>query len=161
MALKSEARKRIFERSSIIIVIVFFTLASFFLMRYELQRSRDAQAFARVSEIKTALWLYAAHFGAYPSMGNTPLIVGEKGAECLSASGFVDIDSDACREKTFAFFTLLPGEREARIARYSSLSSDGSAFCTKPDGCPQYKIEFMLETNRIAPKGIHTIDSLQ
>lgn len=157
MAVNKEKRKLILQRLGAFFLIVLSAIGAWFLVRYEIARSRDAQALARIIEIQSVLASYAARHGVYPSMGENSRILGGQGAECLSSDGFVSANSDSCRLKTFGLFGILPGIGISQIATYSSVGADMVTPCTESNGCPFYKIEFFLETNSIAPKGLHSV----
>ena len=157
MAADKEKRKKLLQRLGAAVLVVLVALGVWYLVRYETARSRDAQALARILEIQTILASYVARHGAYPSMGQESRILGDPQTECLSADGFVPVNSDSCRERTFGFFGPLPGMGESQIATYTSLASDTDSACTDKNGCPSYKIEFIFETNSIASKGAHFI----
>ncbi len=157
MSVDKEKRNRVLQRIGAIAVVVFFAIGSWFLVRHEDARSRDAQSLARILEIQAALASYASHHGVYPYIGKTQLSVGSAQTGCLSSDGFVSANSDSCRQKTFGLFGQLPGKGKSQIAAYSSLDSDAITQCADKDGCPMYKIDFILETNSIAPKGLHSV----
>ncbi len=148
MAIDRVKRRLILERSGAFFVIILCAVGGWFLVRYENARSRDVQALTRILEIQSTLASYAANHGVYPSMGQESRILGDNTAECLSSEGFVSATSDSCPKKIYG---------ELKVARYTSLASDGATPCTDQNGCPFYKIDFSLETNSIAPKGIHSV----
>lgn len=160
MATNREKRKLILQRVGACFIIMVCAAGAWFYVQYEINRSRDAQTLARIVEFQSILASYWAHHGAYPSMGQESRVLGDRGAECLSSDGFVNVNSDSCRQRSFGFFGPIPDNGKSQFAQYTSFAADGATLCTNQNGCQSYKIEFFLETNSIASKGIHSVSHM-
>src|SRR3989338_1193153 len=132
MAIDRVQRRLILERIGASIVIIFFSIAAWFLVRYENARSRDVQALSRIIEMQSSILSYAANHGIYPSMGEQSRNLGDPKTVCLSSEGFVSKNSDSCDKSD-----------QSQVVQYTSLASDLITPCTDQNGCPSYKIEFI------------------
>jgi hypothetical protein len=157
MAIDREKRKRILQRVATGALVILIAVGARVLVLYEYARMRDAQTLARIGEMQSVIAAYAFAHGVYPSMGGSVRVLGTSEADCLSSDGFVSAASDACRARSFGFFGPLPGKDEYQVATYASREADGETPCANKNGCPQYSIQFLLQTNRIARSGLHSV----
>ncbi len=144
-----EKRKTILQRIGFYSAVVLLCIGAWFLVRYEYARMKDAMKMTSIAESQSVLSIYAARHGIYPSSPEGQLVIGESSSICVSRRGLVDPSSDQCREHGYG---LLTGEQA-----YRSMSVDHKTLCSDLQGCPWYEIEFLLQTNVIAPAGLHTV----
>lgn len=138
--------------------VLFISLLLVFLVQYEQARSRDGQRLGMISGLQSALQLYNLDRSTYPGTPTTPLALGSGISNCLGTKGFNSYGTTPCTTEPYlSYIERAPQINAQDDYLYTPLDASGSA-CSNQSGCPDYSIQFFLETGASGlKKGLHLL----
>jgi len=128
------------------LVAIFLLGGLFVLVKSEQAKTRDTLRMQDVLTIRSALRLYYINHASYPASPE-PIQVGDTDHSCLSDSGFVAQSADSCVKRSY--------QRTLPASTYIALADNATDQCTSHTACPNFALQFDLETDLFAAKGKH------
>lgn len=116
-------------------IIVILLFATGVMVSSARARARDYKRLSDVSRVQAALELYFNDTNAYPKTESDPIVLGNEGARCLSASGF----QASCASTGRVYLNPVPTQTDIGLK-----GSQLKAYGYQSDG-EKYVVSFVIE----------------
>lgn len=136
-----------------ILCLCVFAGILFFLNQFETARASDMQRMSVIMTLKSSLAQFGIDRAGFPVSPSGPFALGVT-PFCLSVEGFSPLSTDSCAKRTYA---TIPHLNQEGVFAYRALMEDGTTSCTSTTSCPNFSVDFSLESNGILKKGMHQL----